>query len=602
MAADTRVTIADTRSAGPDSEDRAVLIVYQGEGDEARTRMIELPDGAQLTVGRARNAVIQVDSERVSRIHARILRRGDELSVEDMGSRNGVWVNGTVITGTHRLTSGDSIVIGPATLVVSLTTPAFAQPRISAGARSLEELLAAEVDRGHRYRRTFGLVRLRIDGHGIEVDEAIDRVSATVRAMDTILEYSPSELAILLPELDATSAAESARALVTAARTRDGAQVAAIRVSAGIAAFPEHGTTPGALIAAAGAALQHARRTRADEIGVPPLETADTGAAGPVVIDLHMRRVYELVRKVADYAITVLVYGETGVGKEVVASELHRASARRDNPLVRLNCASLPESLLESELFGHERGAFTGADRRKLGYFEVAHGGTLFLDEIGELSAMTQAKLLRVLEARRITRVGGTEEIEVDVRVVCATNRDLEAEVARGAFRSDLFFRISAFTVLVPPLRDRPDEIVPLAEHFLAQAANDGRRPVPALSPAAAAALRSYSWPGNVRELRNAMERAYVIHSDNVIAVHDLPDRGQIHQVANLKATSFNFDGQRDVREHIADLEREAIVAALDATGGNQKLAAQKLGVSRRALIYRMEKHGLKPLPAGAKR
>ena len=599
MSVETRVTVADTRSAGTDSEDRAVLVVYQGEGDEARTRMIELPDGAQLTVGRAHHAIIQVDSERVSRIHARVLRRGDELSVEDMGSRNGTWVNGTAITGSHRLASGDSIVIGPATLVVSLTTPAFAEPRLD-GSRSLEERLAGEVDRGHRYRRTFGLVRLRIDGQGIEVDESIDRVTAAVRTMDVILEYAPFELAILLPELDADAAAAAAGVIATAARTRDGAVVEGIRVSAGIAAFPAHGTTPGALIALAGAALESARRSRGDEVGVPPADPPEDTGAGPIVIDPHMRRVYELVRKVADYGITVLVYGETGVGKEVIASELHRASERADGPLVRLNCASLPESLLESTLFGHERGAFTGADRRKQGYFEVAHGGTLFLDEIGEMSALTQAKLLRVLEARRITRVGGTDEIEVDVRVVCATNRDLEAEVARGTFRSDLFFRISAFAVLVPPLRDRPDEIVPLATHFLALAASDGRRAVPTLSPAAAAALRSYRWPGNVRELRNAMERAYVIHSDGVVQPDDLP--GQIHLVANVRSGSFAFDGQRDVREHIGELEREAIISALDACGGSQKLAAQKLGVSRRALIYRMEKHGLKPLPPGAKR
>jgi len=596
MAIDSRVTVAETRSAGPEWEDRAVLVVYDGEGRETRTRTFELPDGAQLTVGRAPHAIVQVDSEKVSRIHARVLRRGDVLSIEDMGSRNSTWVNGVAISGTRRLGPGDIVVIGPAMLVASLMTPAFAAPR-GDGSRSLEERLAAEIDRGHRYRRRFGLVRLRFAGEGAEIDEAIDRVAAELRVMDMMYEYAPSELAILLPELDVVAAADAARSLVAAARAPANSGTAMLAFSAGVAVYPEHGTTPGALIARAGAALEAALRTGGG-VGVPPAEEAELDPTGPIVIAPQMRRVYELVHKVADHPITVLVYGETGVGKEVVACELHRASERRDKPLVRLNCASLPESLLDSELFGHERGAFTGADRLKRGYFEVAHGGTLFLDEIGELSAGTQAKLLRVLEARQITRVGGTAEIDVDVRVVCATNRDLDDEVARGAFRSDLFFRISAFAVLVPPLRDRPEEIVPLAEHFLARAATVARRPVPALSDAAIAALRSYAWPGNVRELRNAMERAYVIHSDGVVRREDLPDRAQL-RLGDSAPASFAFDGQRDIRAHVAELERAAIVAALEACGGSQKRAAQKLGVSRRALIYRMEKHGLKPPPPG---
>jgi len=602
MSADTRVTAADTRSAEPDSADRAVLVVYEGDGADAKTRVIELPDGAQLTVGRARQAVIQIDTERVSRLHAQIRRRGPEITVEDLGSRNGTYVNGTPIAGAQRLVSGDAITIGPATIVVSLTTNVAPRPEIE-GIRFLEERLAAEVDRGHQYRRTFGLVRLRIDGNAQDIDDAIDRVAAALRVMDVITEYSPSELAILLPELDAAGTAAKAREIATAARTRGGQVVPALKVAVGVAAFPEYGTTPGTLIARAGAALASVRVTGGDEVGVPP-DDPSTNEGAAIVADPQMRRVYELVRKVADHPITVLIYGETGVGKEVIATELHRASQRRGAPIVRLNCASLPESLLESELFGHERGAFTGADRRKQGYFEVASGGTLFLDEIGEMTASTQSKLLRVLEARRITRVGGTDEIEVDVRVVCATNRDLEAEVARGNFRSDLFFRISAFTVLIPPLRDRAQEILLLSEHFLAQAAGAARRRPPTLSQAAANALRSYAWPGNVRELRNAIERAFVVHADGVIQLEDLPDRVREARVASTlpAAPSIALDGQRDVREQISQLERDAIAAALEACGGSQTEAAKKLGVSRRALIYRMEKHGLKPLPPAARR
>jgi DNA-binding NtrC family response regulator len=606
MSVETRVTAADTHAAEPDepgSSDRAVLVVYEGDGQDATTRVVDVPDGAQLTVGRSRTAAIHVESERVSRIHARIARRGRELVVEDTGSRNKTWVNGVAIADTQRLVSGDEIVIGPATIVVSVTSRVAARPDVESS-RYLTYRLAAEIDRGQRYRRTFALIMVRLDGHVAEADAAIDRIAGLLRPMDVLAEYSSSELAIVLPELDAAAASEVARAIATAARTRDGGIVPALKVAVGVATFPGHGTTEGALISRARAAVESVRRSGRDEVGSPPEEPA---VVEGIVGDPQMRRVYDLVRKVADHPITVLVRGETGVGKEVVAAAIHRASKRRSGPLIRLNCASLPETLLESELFGHERGAFTGADRRRQGFFEAAAGGTLFLDEIGELSAATQAKLLRVLEERRLTRVGGTEEIEVDVRVVCATHRDLEVESTRGGFRADLFFRISAFTILVPPLRDRPDEIIPLAEHFLRQTAADGRRPAPTLSADAAAVLRRYPWPGNVRELRNAIERACVVHSGGVLEAHDLPERVRDGRAASAAAVALAGGADvphvaRDVRDRMAELEHDAILAALEACGGNQTEAAKKLGMSRRALIYRMEKHGLKPLPPAARR
>jgi len=321
-----------------------------------------------------------------------------------------------------------------------------------------------------------------------------------------------------------------------------------------------------------------------------------------VIEDTQMQRVYTLVRKVADTSMTVLIFGETGAGKEVVAEAVHRASSRKDRPFIRLNCASIPGNLLESELFGHVKGAFTGADRMHVGYFEAASGGTLFLDEIGEMPAPLQAKLLRVLEQRRITRVGDTKEIAVDTRVVCATHRDLEEEVRRGSFREDLYFRISAFTVMVPPLRDRRGEIRRLAEHFARRAAREQGGVAPRLSDDATLALERYDWPGNVRELRNVVERACVLQEAGVIAPEHLPDR-----VREARKPAFPgmplaapADGgpAGDVREHIASIEREAIVSALDACDGNQTHAARKLGMSRRTLIYKLEKYGLKKKPA----
>jgi DNA-binding NtrC family response regulator/pSer/pThr/pTyr-binding forkhead associated (FHA) protein len=603
-------TIADAAPRGSRDEEseRVTLVVYQGDGAGASTQILDLADGAQLLFGRARTANFQIESDRVSRLHAQFRRRGAAVTVEDAGSRNGTWVNGQIVQGERPLMSGDEVLVGPLTIVVTITSRVVARPRIES-TRYLEERLTAEVDRGAVYHRRFGLVMFQLDGDPEDADDAGDRICAALRPMDVVAEYAPGILAVVMPEHDAAAAEDAARGLVGKVRALEaepggaglagGRSPCGVKVAVGVAGFPEHGTTPGALLARALAALD-AARGRPDLIGVPPTERAPL--PGEIVVgDSQMARVYELVRKVADHPITVLVAGETGVGKEVIASAIHAASSRRDGPLVRLNCASMPETLLESELFGHEKGAFTGADRKKLGYFEAAHGGTLFLDEVGEMTAALQAKLLRVLEQRRITRVGGTTEIEVDVRVICATHRDLEAEVKNGAFRADLFFRISAFTIFVPALRDRPAEIELLAQHFIRQCAAQTRQRVPGLSPAAAAALRRHVWPGNVRELRNAIERAMVLHSASVIGVEDLPDSiRESRAVAQVAAAAqpLTLVGMRD---QIADIERTTIAAVLESCHGSQTEAAKRLGISRRTLIYRMEKHGLKPPPGSRK-
>jgi DNA-binding NtrC family response regulator len=283
----------------------------------------------------------------------------------------------------------------------------------------------------------------------------------------------------------------------------------------------------------------------------------------------------ELARRAARRDTTVLLTGETGSGKEVVAAEIHRHSDRAHKPYVRLNCASLPSTLLESELFGHERGAFTGAQKRRIGFLEAAHGGTLLLDEIGELPLDMQAKLLRVLEDGRLTRVGGEEEIAVDVRFVAATHRDLDAEVAAGRFRQDLFFRINAITLKVPPLRERPRDLALLAQAFLQRAA--APRPAPRLSPEMVEALARYPWPGNVRELRNVIERAVVLSDGPELMLEHLPQRLSV-----LAAP---------MREQVDELERRNLQEALRQTGGNRTHAAQRLGISRRSLIYKLKKY-----------
>ena len=309
---------------------------------------------------------------------------------------------------------------------------------------------------------------------------------------------------------------------------------------------------------------------------------------GVVVSDPAMAQAFERVRRVAVVETTVLLLGETGVGKEDVAEQIHRQSPRAAGPLVRLNCGSLPESLLESELFGYERGAFTGADKRKPGHFETAHGGTLFLDEVGELGPSTQTRLLRVLEDHKFMRVGGREEITSDLRVVAATNRELEKDVRAGRFRQDLYFRLSAFIIRLPPLRERPSEIDLFAELFARQFAKRMNRPRFRLGGDAMAALRAHDWPGNVRELRNAIEHAVVLAEDGVVTARHLPDTVRGGRVAPAAA------GGTGVRGQVAETERRAIEDAMQAEDGNQTRAARRLGISRRALIYKLEKHGFK--------
>lgn len=242
-----------------------------------------------------------------------------------------------------------------------------------------------------------------------------------------------------------------------------------------------------------------------------------------VVGDPQMLQVFELARRLGEVATSVLIQGETGVGKEVVAEHIHRSSARAAGPFVRLNCAALPLPLLENELFGSVRGAFTGADRNRLGYFESAHGGTLFLDEIGELPLTAQVKLLNVLENREVRRLGTTGGRRIDVRVVSATHRDLHSAIEHGTFRADFFYRLSAFTLTVPPLRERPLDVRLLAEKFVRDCAQREGRPVPVLDASTMSALVRHSWPGNVRELKNVIEHALVVADENRIVAEDLP-------------------------------------------------------------------------------
>ncbi|HEU5056323.1 MAG TPA: sigma 54-interacting transcriptional regulator, partial [Kofleriaceae bacterium] len=505
---------------GERSSDGVFLVVYgEDPAGSLGTRVLGLPDGAVVTVGRLDSNTLAVQSDQVSRHHARITRRGPEVLVEDVGSRNGTRVNGNLIAGPTRVSSGDEIAIGPLVAIVSLTARVRRQATVGS-TTELDDRLGAELDRARRYRRPLGLVMIRLAGEPQAQSAALDRVGKRLRRMDFLAQYGPDEFAILFPEADEQATFSAARRLVADARKAD--EPAGVAVHLGMAVFPDHGATTGELLSRARAALRTARAGGGSGgVSSAPREEMP---AHVVVSDPSMERVLGLARRVAATPMTVLILGETGVGKEIVATTIHRMSPRADKPFVALNCSALPETLLESLLFGHERGAFTGADRRHVGYFEAASGGTIFLDEIGEIPLALQPKLLRVLEQRAITRVGGTQSIPVDVRVICATHRDLEGEVRRQRFRDDLFFRLSGFTLAVPPLRQRRLDIVPLAQQFARQFALELGQPPAVFSPEVIEVFERYEWPGNVRQLRNAVERAVVLAPGGTIGPDDLPD------------------------------------------------------------------------------
>ena len=293
-----------------------------------------------------------------------------------------------------------------------------------------------------------------------------------------------------------------------------------------------------------------------------------------------MQKVYRLVAQVARTTTTVLITGESGTGKELVARAIHRQGPRRDKPFVAVNPAAVAESLIESELFGHERGAFTGANQRKLGRFELAQGGTLFLDEIATLKGELQVKLLRVLQEREIERVGGTHPIKIDVRVVAATNADLKDAVARGAFREDLYYRLNVVSIDVPPLAQRADDIPLLVEHFVHRYSRECNKPVDELSPEVLTALREYEWPGNVRELQNVIERAVVLAEGPVIQLSDLPLDVLLPKHREKVRTADHLP----LKNATEEFERQIVLRVLERVGGNQSEAARILGLHRNTI------------------
>ncbi len=297
-----------------------------------------------------------------------------------------------------------------------------------------------------------------------------------------------------------------------------------------------------------------------------------------------MKEVFHIMQMVVKSNANVLITGESGTGKELVARAIHKNSLRKSKPFVVVDCTTIPENLLESELFGHEKGAFTGATERKTGLIELANEGTVFLDEIGELPMVLQKKLLRFLQEKEILRIGSTKRIKVDVRVISATNRNLETAIKEGAFREDLYWRLNVVRVILPPLRERKEDIPLLVRHFLDKYSRENNKPIPQLEPEVMEALVGYDWPGNIRELANVIERAVVLSPSGVISMKHLPKRIQ-------EKSGWTFSNENSF--NLLEVEKSLILRALNSTGWNQTRAAEMLGISRKQLRTKMKNHGL---------
>jgi DNA-binding NtrC family response regulator len=519
-------------------------------------------------LGSGPEADVRIVHASVEPLHA-ILHLSPTLAIEDLGSAGGtrvreVWIKARQPT---LIGPGEPVEIGGVTVVVQGTQPAarriWDHPHFEA--RVEEECARAE-----RTGSPFAVARVLIAGEGPTAAHST-KLAELLRGHDVIGSASPRELELLV--VDARVEDVERIMARTASELKPFGEV-----KLGVACYPRDGTSAQELIARA------ALDARAGD-------AVATGANQGGMRDLD-----RLVERVARGTISVLILGETGVGKEVFAERIHRVSPRADKPFLRLNCAALTESLLESELFGHERGSFTGAEKAKPGLLETAHGGSVFLDEIGELPMSTQVKLLRVIEERQVLRVGGLQARPIDVRFIAATNRDLEKEIERGTFRQDLFFRLNGFTLELPPLRRRVGEIEGLAREFVRIASRQvASTHEPRVAPEVLELFRRYTWPGNIRELRNVIERAVLLCTGDVIGLSHVPvDKMSLR----LGGATPPLRGGHTVRMApepgpAASAEEQRIMDALARCAGNQTKAAKMLGISRRTLINRLDQFGV---------
>ena len=623
---------------------RHVLLVIREDG---QSDTYPLPASGMVTVGRAPENHVCIDDPSISRRHA-ILHMGTPVTVQDLGSANGTRIRDARADATKpkhestakfrdrvvspgakvALSSGDVIHFGAAMAFVQSSAPA-SRPRRLWPHGYFEGALEKECAGAESRGATFAVMRVKVEGR-VEPGRVQEALGACTRPVDIVALYGPAEYEILVVDADG-DLVDDVRSRVQKSLAEAGA-----RVRVGVARYPVDGRDPESLVAKAGS-----RITGSEGL---------TGRRSVVLEDPAMQRLYRMAHRVADSGISVILLGETGVGKEVLAETIHRLSPRGEKPFLRLNCAAFAEQLLESELFGYERGAFTGATQAKPGLLETANGGTVFLDEVGELPLSTQVKLLRVIEERKVMPVGALKPRPIEVRFISATNRDLEEEIARGSFREDLFFRLNGISLVIPPLRDRSSEIPVFVRTFIEDLSRKSNRTtIPDIDPEAMRLLMTYSWPGNIRELRNVIERALLLCIDDVITTEHMPvekmgttlpgrssplptpprplpspgssapprvptsvprprggyaptripppmveiDEGDSPD-DTARRSAIDIEDLRglspaDLKSKLGDIEKDRVLAALEQCAGNQTQAAKILGISRRTLVTRLE-------------
>ncbi|WP_246137399.1 sigma 54-interacting transcriptional regulator [Myxococcus llanfairpwllgwyngyllgogerychwyrndrobwllllantysiliogogogochensis] len=590
----------DTRPIGTPSEPSgtgaAYLLVLEGES----SWRFPLPAEGVVLVGRDDKADLKLKDESVSRRHARILVTDEGARVVDLGSQNGTSINGRQLEDARPLLSGDVLSFGAVVAVVRAKRRPMPARRALDADRLMGQL-REEVERALRYGRPLTVLTLALAEQGSSEREAVEAVLGSDAGPAEAAGWLDGEhLLWLLPEVSGDPGEEGMGERVEALLS------ACPRARLGSATCPSDGCDAETLVAAA----RTAARTAAPggfASAAEDITRVSLGERTVLVADPAMAQLYALLRRLAASELPVLVCGETGAGKENAAFAVHHWSRRASGPFVPVNCAALPEGLVESELFGHERGAFTGATTSRAGLLESAQGGTVFLDEVGELPASAQAKLLRALEVRRITRVGDTRERPIDIRVVAATHRDLEAEVAAGRFRQDLYFRLGAATVLLPPLRERPREVPMLARDFLERACVALGRGELELASGTLHALSRHTWPGNVRELRNLMDYVAAAVTGDVVEPHHLPARmssgrtaaqAEVVEPEPEHALAPAHRPRLPLAQEIRELERRRMQEALEAAEGVQTRAAALIGMPIRTFSFKLKQLGLQPRSA----
>jgi two-component system, NtrC family, response regulator AtoC len=540
-----------------------------------------------------------VDDPSLSRQHARFRRTERQIMVEDLGSRNGTLVDGERVEQAV-VNAGQRIALGNVIAAVQWVSELARRMTDLDEYDRFGDLVDYELRRSRYLERQVSLLMLRSteasdSGH---VRRWYASVKKALRPLDSLTAYDARSLLVLLPETSETAARSVAEAAL-------GRGDAAFGIRAGIATAPSTASTREGLIARVEEALLAANSA----ITVSAL-ISDDGMLGrtvdpkPIVaVNSASSELYDLVSRVAAVDVPVLITGETGSGKELVAAALHRQSARSKKPLRAVNCGAIPSSLVEASLFGHEKGAFTGARNAQKGLFEQASGGTLLLDEIGELSLSAQAALLRVLETQKLMRIGGATEINVDVRVVAATHRNLDQMVRDGRFRLDLLFRLNTIVLEIPPLRERVDEIAAMVEHFISKTNQCLRTSIEGVDAEALRLLCVYRWPGNVRELRNVIERACVLSQGSILSARELPDRFHAiaprHPESGIRVSAAapspaGTEGAPSFQDQVRTYETAVLLHALREADWNQRRAATLLEMPLRTLVRKMGIHGIK--------